>query len=318
MADPAQSIIFVVDGKGLETQALLLAASIARHHDTQSAVRAVAYVSKVSQGNLDPATRALFEACGVEIAPLPDGTGRWKKDYPHGNKLLACSALRASQRTIFLDTDVVCQTDITRLPIEDPLEVFAVPEGKPTWGKDGDAWERAYRFFDLPLPEERVTLMRGRKLEYWPYFNAGFVSFSETPLEEDGRRFGQLWLEFASRFDWHCPVANKRPWTDQVTLPLVMAEYGLTCVTLPEIYNYSISDREDLSELPLAKLVHYHRAAYFNTMPHAGDMLDDVYQRTPARHHESLAQMLTHFTEAEPMDKVLDPEEVELARKRLA
>jgi hypothetical protein len=90
MAEPKDSLIFVVDGKGLETQALLLAASIARHHDLGGPVSAVAYVSDRSQATLDPATRARFDACGVEVAALPDGTGRWKKPYPHGNKLLAC------------------------------------------------------------------------------------------------------------------------------------------------------------------------------------------------------------------------------------
>jgi hypothetical protein len=307
MADPAQSIIFVVDGKGLEAQALVLAASITRHHDT--GVQVVAYLSKASQTGLDPATRALFEACGVAVAPLPDGTGRWKKDYPHGNKLLACSAPRDCLRTTFVDTDVFCQAPITNLPEQDPLEVFAVPEGKPTWGKSGDAWERVYKFFDLPMPTARVTLMRGRRLQYLPYFNAGFVSFSERPLEDDGRAFGQMWLEMASRFDWHCPVANKRPWTDQIILPLVMAEYGLTCVTLPEIYNYSISDRVDLTDLPQARMVHYHRAGYFNTLPDAAELLEDVYQRTPARHHAGLADLLKVFTEAAPLAKVLDPDE---------
>ena len=294
MAEPSESIIFVVDGKRLEAMSLVLATTIAAHHDTGSEVRLIAYVSAVTRPDLDQATLALYEACGVEIAPLPDSTGIWKKPYPHGNKLLACAAPRTSARTTFLDTDMAVMAKITGLPEADPFEIFAVPEGKPTWGKKG-GWEQAYAFFGLPMPEERVTLMRGRKKEYFPYFNAGFVSFSDMPLEDDGRSFGAMWLEFARQFDWHCAVADKRPWLDQITLPLVMAEFGLSCLLLPEFYNYSISEREDLSEVGLAKVIHYHRTGYFNKLPNRCLILDQVRSRVPARLHAKLDTMLEFY-----------------------
>lgn len=299
MTEAAESIIFVVDGKKLEAMALVLAASLARQHDPRE-VQLIAYVSDAYAPSLEPATRALFDACHVRIDPLPSGEGRWKKAYPHGNKLLACAAPRSSRRTTFLDTDMVCQAPITGIPGADPHEVYAVPEGKPTWGKDGDAWERAYRFFDLPMPEARVRLTRGRFLEFVPYFNAGFVSFSDLPLDEDGRNFGALWLDHASRFDFGCAVANKRPWLDQVTLPLVMASYGLNCLVLPEVFNYSISEREDLSQVAEAKMVHYHKPAYFNTLPHAGEFLDLARSKVPGPLQANLESLLEVFTEAPP------------------
>jgi hypothetical protein len=299
MTEAAESIIFVVDGKGLEAMSLLLAASLARQHDPAE-VQLIAYVSDTYAPNLDPATRALFRACRVRIDPLPSAEGMWKKAYPHGNKILACAAPRTSRRTTFLDTDMVCQAPITGIPSSDPHEVFAVPEGKPTWGKKGDAWERAYRFFDLAMPEERVKLTRGRMLEFVPYFNAGFVSFSDLPLAEDGRNFGALWLDHARRFDWECAVANKRPWLDQVTLPLTMASYGLNCLVLPEVFNYSISEREDLSAVQAAKMVHYHRPAYFNSLPHAADFLDLARAKVPATLQANLETLLEVFTQAPP------------------
>lgn len=310
MTEPAESIIFVVDGKKLEAMSVVLAASLARQHDP-AAVQLIAYVSAAYAPLLEPATRALFAACRVRIDPLPSGEGMWKKPYPHGNKLLACASPRSSRRTTFLDTDMVCQAPITGIPGADPHEVYAVPEGKPTWGKDGDAWERAYRFFDLPMPEARVRLTRGRFLEFLPYFNAGFVSFSDLPLDEDGSNFGALWLDHASRFDFGCAVANKRPWLDQITLPLVMARYGLNCLVLPEIFNYSISEREDLSEVATAKMVHYHRPAYFNTLPHAGDFLDLARAKVPPDLQSNLETLLEAFTKAPPRQYDADPAETD-------
>ncbi len=296
----AQSIIFVVDGKGLEAMSLVLAASIARWHDRDE-VQAIAYVSEPTLPNLSPATLALYQACGVQIAPLASAKGMWRKPYPHGNKIIAAASPRTSRRTTFLDTDIVLQGCITDIEPADSHEVFVVPEGKPTWGKEGDAWARAYAFFDLPLPTERVTLMRGRRKQFLPYFNAGVISFSDLPLDGD-KPFGAVWLEMARRFDWECAVANKRPWLDQITLPLVMAYHGLGCATLPEVYNYSVSERADLSQVHLAKVVHYHRAMYFNALPNAAEHLEAVRQRVPAALREELETLLTLYTQTPARD----------------
>ncbi len=313
MAEPADSIIFVVDGKTLESMSLVLAASLARHHRVGVDVRVIAYVSARSMADLSPATQALYKACGVEMAALPSAERLWKKPYPHGNKLLAAASRRTSQRTTFLDTDMVVQAPITDLAPVSPYEVFVVPEGRPTWGNKVDAWQRAYRFFDLPFPEVRISLTRGRQKEFLPYFNAGYVSFSDLALEDDGRTFGQLWLEFARRFDWHCIIANKRPWLDQITLPLVMAQYGLDCALQTESFNYSTSERADLSQAHLARIVHYHRAAYFNAMPNAVDHLDAVRVRTPARHQAGLEEMLELFTKTPARDYAATGAETEMA-----
>lgn len=295
MTEPAQSILFVVDGKTLEAMSLVLVASIARHHDTKNAVRVVAYAPASAQ--LNPATLALYAACHVQVDPLPSAEGLWKRPYPHGNKLLAMAQPRPSQRSIFLDTDIVLQGPITDLAPASPDEVLAVPEGKPTWGKTGDAWERAYRFFGLQLPSRRVTLTRGRRRAFLPYFNAGFVAFSDQALDDQGRSFGQLWLDFARRFDWDCPVANKRPWLDQITLPLVMAFHDIPYQVLEEVYNFSTSERADLSALPQARVVHYHRATYFNALPNAAAHLQAVRALVPEALHPQLEVLLALYTQ---------------------
>ncbi len=297
MADPAHSIIFVVDGKELETKSLLLASSLARHHDVETGVRLIAYIPERTLRELDPATRALYDACGVVVARLPSYDAIWAHPYPHGNKILAAARPRTSRRTTFLDTDMVCQAQITDIQAINPSEVFVVPEGRRTWGKRASDWAQAYAFFDLPPPEAQVTLLRGKKSTTLPYFNAGFVSFSDLPLTDDGKTFGRHWLEAASDFDWLCPVPDKRPWLDQITLPLVMADHGLDCLVLPEAYNYSISNRSDLSALPDAKMIHYHRPSFFLALPQAREEMEAVVTRVPPQHRDALDLLLAvHFS----------------------
>ncbi|MDP1576877.1 MAG: hypothetical protein Q8L76_08960, partial [Cypionkella sp.] len=87
MLDAKESILFVVDGTGLEAQSLLLAASLAKHHPDRSTVDLIAYVSPRSAGSLTEVTRALYAHCGVQVQPLPSADGIWAKPYPHGNKI---------------------------------------------------------------------------------------------------------------------------------------------------------------------------------------------------------------------------------------
>ena len=296
MADAAQSIFFVVDGKELEVKSWLLAFTLARHHRVGRDVSLIAYVTDRSHADLDPATRAIYAAAGVEMRRLPTPDGVWAMPYPHGNKILAAALPRTSQRSTFLGTDMICQASITDISPGDPHEVFVIPEGRRTWGKKVEDWTPAYAFFDLPMPADRVTLMRGRNVEYLPYFNAGFISFSDLALAQDGKAFGRLWPDAARRFDFHCPVDNKRPWLDQITLPLVMALHGMDCLILPESYNYSISNRPELTSLPQARMVHYHRPSFFHTMPGAADLIAMLMDSVPLQHHDAMDLLLAvHF-----------------------
>ncbi len=294
MAEPTQSIIFVVDGPELETQSLILTASLARHHRVGAEVSLLAYVTEPTLATLDPATRAIYDLFGVQIVPLAKGA--WAEPYPHGNKILAAAMPRPSERTIFLDTDMLCQAPITTIAPETPDEIFVVPEFRRTWGKNKNEWKAAYDFFDLPLPGERVILSDGKNSRSLPYFNAGFIGFSDLPLIGEDQTFGRLWLDTARKFDFECDVANKRPWLDQITLPLAMALRGLNCLVLPESYNFSIAKRDDLTPASTAQMIHYQKPGYFHVLPHAAETLTALRDATPEQHRASLDLLLTlHF-----------------------
>lgn len=301
MTEAEDSIIFVVDGQALEAQSLLLAASLAKHHPDRSQVALIAYVSPRSVDSLTPATRALYARCGVQMQPLPAADGIWAKPYPHGNKILACAASRSSKRSLFIDTDTVCLAPLTGMTLQDQSAVAVVPEGLPTWGKEPDKWTRAYAFFGLAFPEDRVHLTRGRQLAYPPYFNAGLISFSDLPRPDTGETFAQSWLKTAIEFDHHCPIKGKRPWLDQITLPLTMKRFGYGYEVLHELWNFSIADRVKLHRAKKARLIHYHRGVHLRRLDFHNDFITDALACVPAAMAGALLEQVSGLA-AEPME----------------
>jgi hypothetical protein len=266
--------IFIVDGLHLELLSYLLVSSLRRHHPDRQHLRIKAYLSPQSADALLEETIALYAACGVETAALPDSEGVWKKSYPHGNKILACAACEDPD-VVFLDTDIVCVAPFAHDVLLDSKTVGVVPEGVPTWGKQEDHWPRAYDHFDMNVPPERVTLRRGRRISFPPYFNAGVVAFRNDP-DESGRRFGALWKDTAIDFDWNCAIAKKRPWLDQITLPLTLYRFGYGYQVLPDSLNFSISNRLSHELGPGNKLLHYHRVRFLAAAPQYQTILSDL------------------------------------------
>lgn len=301
MSDAKESILFVVDGMGLEAQSLLLAASLAKHHPDRGQVALIAYVSPRSASSLTPVTRALYAKCGVQMRPLPVADGVWAKPYPHGNKILACAAPRTSQRSLFIDTDTVCLGPLAGLDLTDPEVVAMVPEGLPTWGKEDGKWQRAYEFFGLPMPEDRVELTRGRHVTYPPYFNAGFISFSDLPRPDTGENFAQSWLKTAIEFDNRCPIKGKRPWLDQITLPLTMKRFGFDYQVLHEVWNFSIADRLKLHRAKKARLIHYHRGVHLRRLDFYNDFVANALACVPEAMAGALMEQISGLV-ADPVE----------------
>lgn len=269
------SIVFVVDGPALQAQGLLLAHSLARHAPR---ARRVAYVPDGAGVPLSPALAAAYADLGVDLRPMALPGGTWKKPFPHGNKILAVGMPRETRATLFLDTDMVA---IRPLPLDGLIReagIAAVPEGKPTWGKKNDRWDRVYAHFGMDLPTDRVRLTRGRRRVFYPYFNAGFIGF------RDATGFAEAWLETAREIDWNVAVAQKRPWLDQVALPVTLKRKGLPYAILDEAWNYSISDRAPRGDAPL--ILHYHRFHFGRDWPEFREAVaalrTDLGHRLPA------------------------------------
>lgn len=285
-----EAFLFVVDGPALELRSHLLAMSLARVHRGMPWLRTYAYVSVQSMSELSPATLAIYEAAGVEMRPLPLPGKTWARSYPHGNKLLACAEPRDVMRSTFLDTDTIICKPLGGLGVHGTETVLAVPEGIATWGANG-RWERAYAYLGLPLPRERVHLVRHQRESHLPYFDAGFISFPEQPLSRHDRRFADLWLQLASDFDHGCSVGGKRPWLDQITLPLTLYRYGVRWEALSERWNYSMTRRKGIYPAEAeAHVLHYHMLRVMRDRPILMELVEDIRQVLPPKLHGTLDQ----------------------------
>jgi hypothetical protein len=294
MSDADLSLFFIAEGARLERQSWLLAASLAAAHQGMEGVKLIAYAGVDWLPQISAVTKSIYRVCDVELRPLPP-IPDWKKPYPHGNKIVAATDTRDTARSIFLDTDMVCLRPLTEIGGLSERTVAAAPEGRPTWGTENDRWARAYAHFDLPMPTERVTLLRGKRQSFLPYFNAGFVSIPEAPRAEDGKRFADLWLETALDFDHTCAIAQKRPWLDQITLPLTLARFGFETKVLSESYNYSLSHRGDYSQTPAAHILHYHRSRFLEQAPQWPAVRDAFFDMLPKTHHKAATEGLSEM-----------------------
>ncbi|WP_102108510.1 hypothetical protein [Oceaniglobus roseus] len=254
----AVSVFFITEGAHLTAQGLLLASSLQAHNPGR--YRLIAYCpDRPGAPPMPEAAREAFSRLGCDLRALQIDDAAWKKPYPHGNKLFACAAPRETEGHVFLDTDMVCVAPLDLETRLHPGALSVVPEGTPSWGKKNDRWDRVYAHFDLPMPADRVRLTRKKRIEFLPYFNAGFVGFHSDFKAE--KSFPQLWIDTAREIDWNVKVALKRPWLDQIALPVTLKRFGLAYEVLPDAYNFSISDRAfEPDANPL--ILHYHSFRY--------------------------------------------------------
>ena len=279
------SFVFVIEGPRLQTQSLLLADSLRRHHPL---AEIIAYCP--AGGDFPPEIAAVLQACAVSCRPLAVPQGLWAAPYPHGNKILALAQPRETRFSMFLDTDMAAIAPIDPDDLPGAMQVSVVPEGIASWGKDLARWEVAHRFFDLPMPSERIHLLRGRKRAFLPYFNAGMVAIREEDRVQ-GLGFGALWRNTASAFDFGAKVGGKRPWLDQITLPLTMRRFGFAHKIVDERNNCSISNDRRLDGLNPA-ILHYHRSGFLRNWPDYGDLISAMLDRLP-QHRAALSNWLT-------------------------
>ncbi|MCJ8138981.1 hypothetical protein [Falsirhodobacter halotolerans] len=255
------SIIFVLDPPGLTRDSIVLLSSI-RH--VLGDVKVIAYCPSNKREFLFPYVTEFYDRMGAEIRFM-EPTDAFASFYKQGNKILACLEPRDTEYTLFLDTDTAIVAPFDRADLVGAGEVGVVPEGVQGWGGNPGSWEYVYDKFGLPFPEERVRLIRSHKLSL-PYWNAGMIAFPT------GSGFAESWFRVATELDADPNVVNKRPWLDQIALPLAIAASGLGARELGKEWNLSISHPgherhhekffRNINAVE-AKIVHFHQAKFF-------------------------------------------------------
>ena len=219
----AARIVFVCQQGRLETQGLLLAASLRLHfpHDCKLIA---AWPSR--EGELSGETQAALASLDVEVAEIQNPMAA---DYLIGHKLAALALVQGDGPGLFLDSDMIAM----RSPGALPQGLAAVPASSHHCGLN--TWQYLYERFDLDMPAEGpATLLSQDTIA--PYFNSGLVSVAGA----DARAFADCWTDCARRIDTDplVPAAAKRPYLDQVALPIAAALLQRDIAVLEEAWNY--------------------------------------------------------------------------------
>lgn len=286
------SYFFVMDGRRFQSAAVLLATSLRMQMGDE--IEVIAYVPEGKRKELARAPLIMLDLLKVDIRDMKTDHIDWAQPYPHGNKIIASCQPRDSDLSVFLDTDTICAKPMDFSDIPDRPTLFAVPEGVPTWGRDDEDWRPAYGMFGLDLPQHRVNLVRGRMIDMLPYFNGGFVGFHEK-ADAAGNRLPDLWLDTAQRLDHGSQIENKRPWLDQISLPIAAARMGAGLHVLPESYNYSLFRRSEEDKANTPHLAHYHMPAHYREWECCRVVTDRALELCPEKKRDHLRRHLGVF-----------------------
>ncbi|MEP3300204.1 MAG: hypothetical protein ABJO27_27590 [Pseudoruegeria sp.] len=264
---PKTSVFFMMDGRQYEPMAILLAASLIHHNG--DAFKIIAYTPKEKIPQITPLTTKVLKGWGVQIRPLPepDVDGEiWASPYPHGNKILAALDERDCDLSYFFDTDMICTGALDLGHMISPNHMGAMVSDYKTWGGK-KRWERAYKLFDLEVPELRVQFHRGQRLWSPPYFNAGLVGFPEK-RGADGMTFSQIWFETARKLDFESGLDGLRWNLDQIALPIATVRSNCDFEIFSRDYNFNIQNA-DYDPAISPKIMHYHKPKYLANWPQA-------------------------------------------------
>ncbi len=224
------TLFFIVEPPSYQYMACYLAASIRQHFPSD--VELVGYCPANRMGEVDPAAIETLRRMRCEVRPF-ETEGKFNPAYPHGNKLLACLEPRETDYSGFVDSDVLFIRDNAVENLVQPGHVSASVAASMYWAPQ-TVWKKIYAGLGMTVPKERVMLMRDKRKPMVPYYSSGFVLFPEGKLEGLDQTFPEVWMETAQSIDAIEDLDNKRPYLDQMSLPLAIKRAGLNWNELVE------------------------------------------------------------------------------------
>lgn len=255
------SFVFVCQAGRLEVDSVLLALSLRHFVTADYEMIAAVPTPGAIWGTPRRGVLEQLDRIGVRIVEIEN---RIDVDYPTGNKV-GCLSLPTDKRTrVFLDSDVLCLA-----PFDGghgfEQQFAAKPADLATRGLDDRAWRAAYAVRGLEPPTTRMrTTVSGESIH--PYFNAGVVSIT-------GRDdFGAVWESVCRAVDAEPLVQPKRPWLDQIALPIAVHELGLETVLLTEQHNYPAHLRR-IEEREPPVFCHYHDPRNLSRSAHGAEVI---------------------------------------------
>lgn len=251
------TFFFIVEPPKYQNMAVYLAASIRENFG--QGVGMVGYCPEHRMAELDRDAVAVLAHMGCEVRPMRT-EGRFDPPYPHGNKLIAALQPRSSAFSCFLDSDILFLRPNDPANLLREGHVSLTPAASMGWAGQ-DVWPKIYATAGIDMPVERIRLMnqKGGK-DRMPYFSSGLFAFPEGPLPGTGLRFPEVWMEVAQKIDADPDIPAKRPYLDQISLPLAIRKAGLDWNLLPKEQHFILGGRKRGEPLPQDReifTVHY-------------------------------------------------------------
>ena len=228
MTKPLLTLTYIVEAPDYQNMACYLLASIRTHFPPD--VQVIGYCPEHKMAEIDSGVIRAHELMGAEIRPMRT-EGMWDTPYPHGNKIIAALQPRDSVFSAFVDSDVLFLRPNAPLALIASGKVSCSVAASMRWG-DQSVWDQIYAVFDMPVPTERVRLMRRSPGDVVPYFSSGLVVFPEDAA--NGLRFADVWYDTALQIDRKTDLPARRPYLDQMSLPVAIRRAGLEWNPLPE------------------------------------------------------------------------------------
>jgi hypothetical protein len=251
------TFFFIVEPPRFQLMACYLAASIREAFGDQ--VGMVGYCPSHRITELDPDVIGVLARMGCPVQAM-DTLGRFDPPYPHGNKMIAAMQPRDSEFSCFLDSDILFLRPNDPSNLMHDGHVSLTPAASMGWAGQG-VWDVIYRTANQEIPEQRIRLMNQNKgKDRMPYFSSGLFVFPEQHRNSEGLRFPEVWMQVAAILDAEPEIPSKRPYLDQMSLPLAIRRAGLDWHILPKEQHYILGGRKRGEPLPQDReifTVHY-------------------------------------------------------------
>lgn len=256
---PRLTVYFIVEPPRYDLMACYLAASLRQQFGQTVAL--VGYCPESKIDGISKDVRTVLAKLGCDVRPFKVA-GRFEPEYPHGNKLLATLEPRDTEFSAFFDSDVLClrPNKVENIILEG--HVSLTPAASMIWGTT-KTWNIIYETCGMPLPEDRVKLMRQKgNRDRIPYFSSGLFTFPEQHRNAEGKSFPQVWMDIAQMIDKNEEIPGRRPYLDQISLPLAIQKAGLKWNLLPEEQHFILGGSLRGEPLPEGReifTVHYRK-----------------------------------------------------------
>jgi len=238
------TFMFVCQRGELEIKALLLAASLRRFLPPNTPLIAALPANAMP----DKATLAELAALEVSTAQIHNPLAA---DYPIGHKLACLGLPVTTEYRVFLDSDMLCVRPWQPEEWWGDAQMYAKPVDLANFSADPAFWQPIYHQFGLTLPDRRLLATVSQR-PIFLYFNAGMIAVqAEIPL-------AQTWIACCQAIDRNPNIPNKRPWLDQLGLPVAMTSLGVQAESLDERFNFPAHLKPLPNDNDAPFLVHYH------------------------------------------------------------